>query len=93
MGLALAVWAGLATGCKKDKPNANRDLEKNQKQVLDQMDQIAKQIEAEEKAKAQKNPGSTTPPAQDEQKKPAAPDPEPKKDTPPADKKPSPGGG
>ncbi len=41
--------------CKRDKPNANRDIQKNQRQYMDEMDEIAKKLEAEE---AKKNEGA-----------------------------------
>lgn len=44
--------AAAVTACKRDKPNANHDIQKNQRQYMDEMDTIAKKLEDEEKKKA-----------------------------------------
>lgn len=67
--VAAMIAAALATaGCNREKPNATRDIQRNQSDLMDNMDKIAAQLEAEEKAKQQKSDtpsgeSPTTPPA------------------------------
>jgi hypothetical protein len=81
--VVLAAMASVvaASGCKREKPNANRDIQKNQRQYMNEMDEIAKKLEAEE---AKKNE-ATKPAEKPAEEKPAqeapakAPDPAPEK--------------
>lgn len=95
LAAALVCLPALASpGCEKEKPNANRDIQKNRGELMDEMDKIAEKMEAEEKAKREKEqappgaPGATP----DPEPKPAPDAPKPSQ-TPENPEKPAPPGG
>lgn len=85
--VAVCALAGALASCKRERPNANHDLQKNENQYMNKMDAISKQMEAEERAKKEKE-GTASPAAPAEKTPGEAPAGEPKK---PEDTKP--GGG
>jgi hypothetical protein len=75
----VASAACMLAACKGEKPNATRDMRKNQSQYMDEMDKIAERLKEEEKAKTAKTSG-TSPGAPSE----ASPAPEPESPEAPA---------
>jgi len=87
--LAIAVCLAALPACRREKPNANADLQKSQRELMNDMDKIAAQLEAEEKAKKEQAEKERATPAAT----PGAPTPEEQPAPAPTPPQPAPGGG
>lgn len=59
--LVAAALGGGATGCGREKPNANTEMRKKQGAYMNEMDRIAEDLAKEEKAKEKEEKPSSSP--------------------------------